>query len=96
MEIPLSSEHMHVGCPQATGQMMSDDWGWDAAEDDWYANPDYEWRSSLVQADNVPVLDCQEEGIDITGTSLVLHVCCMLILSFVQSHCMYHGFAAHE
>lgn len=54
---------------QATGQMMSDDWGWgDApAERDWFNDDDYEWRSSLIQIDEMPVLSCREDGLDITG-----------------------------
>lgn len=53
----------------ATGQMMSDDWGWgDApAERDWFNDDDYEWRSSLIQIDEMPVLSCREDGLDITG-----------------------------
>lgn len=49
--------------------MMSDDWGWEVPEQDWWVNTDYEWRSHLVKADVTPMLELEEKdhALDITG-----------------------------
>ena len=52
---------------QAAGQMMSDDWGWQVPEQDWWVDTEYEWRSHLVSADQPPVVEITDEGLDITG-----------------------------
>ncbi|KAK9813880.1 hypothetical protein WJX73_003222 [Symbiochloris irregularis] len=54
---------------RAAGQMMSDDWGWELPEEDWWVNTEYEWRSHLVKTDAPPMLELEDKdhALDITG-----------------------------
>ena len=65
---------------------MSDDWGWDVPDNDWYDNTNYEWRSSLIKADTVPVIEVTDEGIDITGASQAWPACSSMCSMHKQAH----------